>query len=1012
MELKNFFAQDDQGNKLPGATCYVYQRGTESLITGLLKANGTLLPNPFAANDDGFIQFAAPNGLYDVRVVQGARDNRLPLQFNDVAETADAARSAAVRAELARDVAQLSVGLKDDIAHGLSTTVSGQYFNVKSGNDSYFNTYKNESGAAVFYGSFPSANSISNLVKKVADIGLGVSDLTPTLNIAYQPVTSVIRNSLYPAAANITAYGAGWAPAGVPVNTFRFWMEKVHSLASLTLEVYSRPTGAAGAMPPDANSPLLATVTKKGPELALDDEWQIIEIRLDADVIVSGTDILVWKLSAAGNLSMGRKNDVASSTQYRRGWYTQGGTVQLIGSPNQLAFEAFHRIVKSTLAENVSILESGVVEQAARLGTLTAMTENASSSVNAAIAADAIFSGSGNFNRWIKGFVPLAAQINRIRLQTDLLTTVHHYQLKLWARPLTSAFIGAPSAADGDLLLLDQQFLAAAYPQVDTTQAISFEFAAVAIPAAVVLIVDVEALTAVGARAKMGLGKITSLAGGSQIERGYYRQGTGNVTAIAAPGAMTLEAFKDELVISKRRIEDAGLNLAALQLEQFLPQFALTGLSLAISGVAYRRHQPIELNASATFAPAATGSETKTVPLKYFTTNTYWTSNTNPWLGRRHISNVVAIKTSDLTPLVQGVNYAYHVNGKLRGLINIAAYDVTVTFGYARERYDLIQVDPQTMAVSVVQGVERDYDAIEYKPSATAGNVPIGYAHIVGAHVEVIPAGEFEGGVFRRGSEGEWQTLRRNNQRALSRFLGKVARGVAVTMAGYGDSITAIQQVDPPYTANGVVRDRPESFLINYPADTLAALPKFDFSDGAGQVHVKVGWNWFLAAEIERRTGQACAYLNFGRGGSTSADTEFNGLYPARLAPVLASGADLLVLAFGMNELGATTTLANIKSIVAQAKAAGMDVVVVSVPRRNAVDGPVLSGWEYTNLALYRAAQESGAAFCPLHWIVDEANLGAMGASVDSLGAAALFNHPGPYELSRYGAVLVESVLN
>ncbi|MCF5090529.1 hypothetical protein GIW57_10125 [Stenotrophomonas sp. PA-6-5C] len=112
-----------------------------------------------------------------------------------------------------------------------------------------------------------------------------------------------------------------------------------------------------------------------------------------------------------------------------------------------------------------------------------------------------------------------------------------------------------------------------------------------------------------------------------------------------------------------------------------------------------------------------------------------------------------------------------------------------------------------------------------------------------------------------------------------------------------------------------------------------------------------------------------------------------------------------------MNELGQATTLANIKSIAAQAKAVGIEVVIMSVPRRNVVDGPALSSWNYTNRVLRRAAVEAGAAFAPQHWIVVDEQLGGMGASPDSLGAAALFNHPGPAAFARYGQVLVESVL-
>ncbi|AMB78597.1 hypothetical protein AV641_05675 [Pseudomonas fragi] len=87
MELKNFFAQDDQGNKLPGANCYVYVRGTETLAVGVVKANGVILQSPFAADSDGLVQFAAPNGLYDLRIVRGKRDYRIAVQFNDVADT-------------------------------------------------------------------------------------------------------------------------------------------------------------------------------------------------------------------------------------------------------------------------------------------------------------------------------------------------------------------------------------------------------------------------------------------------------------------------------------------------------------------------------------------------------------------------------------------------------------------------------------------------------------------------------------------------------------------------------------------------------------------------------------------------------------------------------------------------------------------------------------------------------------------------------------------------------------
>ena len=95
MELKNFFVQDDAGNILSAATCYLYVRGSESLVEVLQGANGLALPNPFLSDQQGLVQFAAPNGLYDLRVVKGSRDFRLRMQCNDVMETTAAAENAA-----------------------------------------------------------------------------------------------------------------------------------------------------------------------------------------------------------------------------------------------------------------------------------------------------------------------------------------------------------------------------------------------------------------------------------------------------------------------------------------------------------------------------------------------------------------------------------------------------------------------------------------------------------------------------------------------------------------------------------------------------------------------------------------------------------------------------------------------------------------------------------------------------------------------------------------------------
>ncbi|WJD63099.1 sialate O-acetylesterase [Pseudomonas kurunegalensis] len=160
MELKNYFAQDDQGNILGGATCYLYKRGTESLVNGLQRANGVALDNPFNADATGLIQLAAANGLYDLRVVTETRDYRVRVQFNDVGDTLLAANAAANDAQRARDAAEESAGLFPSTVIGLQKTVSGQYFSVPSPDSlEYTVLFYNNSGVAEQIDSRPNAEA-------------------------------------------------------------------------------------------------------------------------------------------------------------------------------------------------------------------------------------------------------------------------------------------------------------------------------------------------------------------------------------------------------------------------------------------------------------------------------------------------------------------------------------------------------------------------------------------------------------------------------------------------------------------------------------------------------------------------------------------------------------------------------------------------------------------------------------------------------------------------------------
>ncbi len=165
MELKTYFAQDDEGNYLPGATCYLYMRGTESLIEGLRNVTGAPMGNPFSSDNTGRISFIVPNGIYDLRVVKGARDYRISVQSNDVSEDVAAALASAVRAETARDAALLRAGYKESIQEGLETTSNGEYFSVASSTaDQVLVFYQNQSGTAAERGGYPSLEALKEVL--------------------------------------------------------------------------------------------------------------------------------------------------------------------------------------------------------------------------------------------------------------------------------------------------------------------------------------------------------------------------------------------------------------------------------------------------------------------------------------------------------------------------------------------------------------------------------------------------------------------------------------------------------------------------------------------------------------------------------------------------------------------------------------------------------------------------------------------------------------------------------
>ena len=110
MELKTYFAQDAAGNIISSAIVKVFLQGTTTLATGLTRADGTPLENPFAADGAGRIQFRAPDGYYDIQVSAGSGIiQTLTIQcvdYSGAKADADRAEAAADRADVSAEEAQ------------------------------------------------------------------------------------------------------------------------------------------------------------------------------------------------------------------------------------------------------------------------------------------------------------------------------------------------------------------------------------------------------------------------------------------------------------------------------------------------------------------------------------------------------------------------------------------------------------------------------------------------------------------------------------------------------------------------------------------------------------------------------------------------------------------------------------------------------------------------------------------------------------------------------------------
>lgn len=365
-------------------------------------------------------------------------------------------------------------------------------------------------------------------------------------------------------------------------------------------------------------------------------------------------------------------------------------------------------------------------------------------------------------------------------------------------------------------------------------------------------------------------------------------------------------------------------------------------------------------------------------------------------LTARNITTVRVV-TEDGRELEAGTDFYLNPTGALALLKGDKPVRAKAEFSFLPERYDSVFLDPTTGTLRLVEGEVRRQDAEEYVPATPAGTWRVCNLAVRGEEIEPLVTPDTRDCV--KGRE------------FLKDFLAKLKQGQSVKLCGYGDSITAVQAGRVGFGPNSVFHDRIESYFGRYqPTGAQDRIETFDFGDGAGKQHCKMGWNWRLAEALDARYGVKTAYLNCGIGSTASGATMprpgiAGGLYPERLDTVLATHPDLVVLAFGMNERGSDATGPNTAALIQRFQAIGATVIVMGVPKVNGCmwqDGRC-PPWEKTNAILEKAAAENGAAFI-------DPRLVDLGTAPRHWCGSNNYNHPGISELLIYGQALASAV--
>lgn len=1038
-------ARPDTGAVLPYAVVTVYQQDGTTRAS-LFDAEGAAIGNPLDADINGAISFAALNGTYILRAVSADGELTLPdltVQVFDLAALATAiaagglggvigakyATKAARDADLAKDDGTIALvyadsePLNNDLSYKIGSSGSGAWsapLGLMAGLAANYATSSQTWAEGTEPGG-PGTKSAKGWAEEAS-----ASEAAAVLAVA--PITDKLGATTY--LDTQTPVGGLPGGGGTAASTGR-----IHAAPSTAVAVGGPLRSIAVQISNAGNGTgSLLLLSQSGGTYRVDAVFPVTGLSVGTNTFAAGTAfptsqrieagqfIGFWSASGGGvldyTLSAGGGSNIVSVT----GSVAVGNTFTSSVGNSTLRLTATYGVATNAIEPRLSAITADLTDlkgsfpvtrravYARPRSTLGGNTTRGGWSAGITTNTDLTAGRSYKYVRVVPSSIAASASYIRMRHlrrpSGDSQSAVH-----LAAGDTSVASYNVPVSAiasDGSLTFTLSTPITAA-----TTPYDYFVF---------------EAFDASNNKVSMDFTLQTS-ATGTVFSRGCYFFGTGSSTMTAANAGVAISI--DLLTDAYTATADAGPALGDVVSSATATP---SGLTVTVAGVIQRDTDAIPFSGSVTLTGTTTGSvttpEARTLGQSLASgAPGFAVCPVAGRLANANVSSVVVTRTSDSAVLT--LNTDYLLNSE-HGSICLPStgtdVPVTVTYNWARRRYSTIYVDPDTLAVAVVDGTERTRDAQEFLPTIPTKAIALFNVRVVGTTVEIIPVWDAYAGEIRALAE-QVQTDRNRNQRRLPRSRAELLRGTVLKIGIYSDSIGAMQNGSPSATTpNGTARDRAAStngYLVVDGAigsDLYGALPLYTAvqngwaDDGAGAVHTRFGHVWFAAEELASMYGATIGtnliINNWGIGGTDLSNTGSNALAPTRMNAMLAGDDDLIIEHFGMNNMTLAANEANLATLVTNILNAGKEVIVCGVPRINAFRyGLTYQNWRDINRIKRRVAERLNVAFCDTAGFYADPYLDALGISSKDTCSANGFNHPAIMEHRRMSRPLVEMLM-